>query len=60
MYEFLNAGKAVFHFGDRGDKFYIVLEGQAGVFLPKSNDQLSREPANELKKTIPRDEKGFR
>ena len=35
-YEFFQMGKAIFHEGDRGDKFYIIIDGEAAVYAPKS------------------------
>jgi CRP-like cAMP-binding protein len=30
-YEHFQRGKSIFHFGDAGDRFYIVLKGRVGV-----------------------------
>lgn len=33
-YEFIEAGKFVFNFGDKGTKFYIILRGRIAVHIP--------------------------
>jgi len=30
----------VFYYRDRGDKFYVILEGEVNVILPKSQDEI--------------------
>jgi len=33
-YECYKAGENVFEFGSYGDKFYIILQGTVGVYIP--------------------------
>ena len=33
-YEFYKEGSTVFKYGDYGDKFYIIIEGTVGVYIP--------------------------
>lgn len=43
-YEYFPAGNAVFHLGERGEKFYIVLSGACDVYIPrKETDILADE-----------------
>ena len=35
-YEYVHRGSAVFHHKDKGDRFYVILRGEAGVYVPKS------------------------
>ncbi|OMJ65988.1 hypothetical protein SteCoe_5993 [Stentor coeruleus] len=39
-YEFFNESDYIFHAGDIGDKFYILLQGEAGVLVPIKNDDI--------------------
>lgn len=39
-YEYFNESEYVFHAGDIGDKFYILLQGEAGVLVPIKNDEI--------------------
>ncbi len=34
---------AVFHMGDAGDKFYIILKGSVDVFVPKTQDEITSD-----------------
>lgn len=34
-YEFYQKGSTVFKYKDFGDKFYIIIGGKAGVWIPK-------------------------
>ncbi|CAK86142.1 unnamed protein product (macronuclear) [Paramecium tetraurelia] len=50
-YECFSYGQIIFNYGDFGDKMYIILKGQAGVYIPKSQEQIQEELAQEnLKK----------
>lgn len=42
-YEFVKKGDAVFHYGETGDKFYVIITGSAQVFLPKSEKEVAEE-----------------
>lgn len=46
MYEFFPKGDIVFHYMDKGDKFYLILEGKAGVFVPKSQETIKKDNAD--------------
>lgn len=35
-YEKFERGQVVFHYGDQGDKFYLIIEGQVDVWVPKN------------------------
>lgn len=35
-YESFSFGQIIFNYGDFGDKMYIILKGEAGVYVPKS------------------------
>ncbi|CAD8067091.1 unnamed protein product [Paramecium primaurelia] len=51
-YECFPYGQIVFNYGEFGDKMYIILKGQAGVYIPKSQEQIQEELAqNNLKKS---------
>lgn len=39
-YEHRAQGEAVFYFGEDGDKFYMVIGGSVGIWVP-SNEALS-------------------
>ena len=34
-YEYFPEGKEIFKLGDKGDKFYLILKGKAGVYSYK-------------------------
>lgn len=42
-YRFFPRHEFVFHFGDKGDYFFIVLKGEADIFIPKSTEEISKE-----------------
>jgi len=37
--------------GSQGDKFYILLQGEVGVLIPKSNDYNYREVREQIEST---------
>jgi CRP-like cAMP-binding protein len=37
-YEFFHEGDYIFHLGDIGDKFYILIQGEASVIVPVKTD----------------------
>ena len=39
-YEEFEKDEAIFHSGDAGDKFYIILKGTVDVFIPKTQDEI--------------------
>lgn len=39
-YEFFSKGSIIFHTGDQADKFFLILKGQAGVFVPQNYDEI--------------------
>lgn len=41
-YMFVPAGEYVFHYGEKGDQFYTILQGQCQVLIPVVNKRLSR------------------
>jgi len=42
-YEAYEKDDAVFHLGDAGDKFYIILKGSIDVFIPKTQDEITND-----------------
>lgn len=42
-YEYFPKGSAIFHFGETGRKFYLILRGSVDVFIPKSKEELQLE-----------------
>jgi len=36
QYEFMRQGKDVFKHGDMGDKFYMIIAGGVGIFVPQA------------------------
>ena len=42
-YEIFPSGSAPFHFGESGDKFYIILKGIANVYVPKLIEDYDHE-----------------
>ena len=47
-YEYFGKDEVIFHYGDKGDKFYIILSGSVDVYLPKTADEISHD----IKKSI--------
>ena len=47
-YEFFEAGKYVFFFGDKGNKFYIVLRGKVAVHIPVIDPKTARTSLQEV------------
>ncbi|CAD8080937.1 unnamed protein product [Paramecium sonneborni] len=43
QYEQFCSGQIIFNYGEFGDKMYIILKGQAGVYIPKSKEQIEEE-----------------
>lgn len=39
-YEFHGEGTNVFDYGDIGDKFFMIIDGKASVWVPKKEDGL--------------------
>ncbi|CAD8087500.1 unnamed protein product [Paramecium sonneborni] len=44
-YECFSYGQIIFNYGEFGDKMYIILKGQAGVYVPKSKEEIQEELA---------------
>ena len=47
IYEVLNhehfhKQEAVFHFGERGTKFYVIIKGSVDVYVPKSREEIEK------------------
>ncbi|CAD8184983.1 unnamed protein product [Paramecium pentaurelia] len=42
-YECFSYGQIIFNYGEFGDKIYIILKGQAGVYIPKSQEEIKEE-----------------
>jgi len=42
-YEEFEKDDAVFHLGDAGDKFYIILKGTVDVFVPKTQEEMMND-----------------
>ncbi|CAD8190819.1 unnamed protein product [Paramecium octaurelia] len=43
QYERIQKENAVFHIGEQGDKFYIILTGRAGVYIRRQQQQIEAE-----------------
>jgi CRP-like cAMP-binding protein len=43
--EIFNSGEALFHYGDIGNKFYIMVKGSVDIFVPINEWQKPGEPA---------------
>eukprot|EP00347_Sterkiella_histriomuscorum_P003283 403364882 len=41
-YEHYNPHRVIFNYGDYGEKFYIILEGQVSVLLPRKRERTSQ------------------
>lgn len=39
-YELYPQGSIIFHKGDQADKFFLILKGEAGVFVPQNSDEI--------------------
>lgn len=51
VYEKFESHEVVFKYGEVGNKFYIILEGEVGVLIPKNKEemaQLTQEDAEEV------------
>lgn len=46
-FEHFSRGSIIFNAGDQADKFYLILKGRIGVFVPQSSDEI-RTNRNEL------------
>ena len=42
IYEKVEADHVIFRFGDHGNKFYIVIEGEVAIMVPRSKEQILR------------------
>ena len=42
-YEHFHDGECIMHWGELGDKFYILLKGQVGVHIPSPKIKDSRD-----------------
>jgi CRP-like cAMP-binding protein len=34
QYEYFKAGEIVFHYGENGTKFYIIIKGKVAIMIP--------------------------
>lgn len=39
-YRVIPAGSAVFHYGETGTEFFIILDGKAGIYIPKNTAEM--------------------
>lgn len=44
-YEFMPKETAIFHLGDKGDKFYIILKGSVSICVPVQQAKIDEETA---------------
>jgi len=58
-YEFVKKDDPVFHFGDKGDKLYIILKGKVDICIPKVEEEIFEEikdaenlPSNSLQESL--------
>ncbi|CAD8109492.1 unnamed protein product [Paramecium sonneborni] len=49
QFEQYDYGQPIFHYGEYGDKMYIILKGEVGVFGPRPLDDINRD-LEQLKK----------
>jgi len=42
-HEHFHRNQAIFHQGERGSKFYIILKGKVDVYIPKSREEVEKE-----------------
>jgi len=42
-YEVINKDDAVFHYGEKGSKVYLILKGSVDIFLPKDPEEVMNE-----------------
>jgi CRP-like cAMP-binding protein len=49
LYEECEANDVVFHYGDFGSKFYVLLQGEAVILTPKSQEEIERENEEKLR-----------
>ncbi|CAD8070709.1 unnamed protein product [Paramecium primaurelia] len=42
-YEYYKQGQIIFHYGDYGDKFFMILKGNVGVLVPKGNHDIEMD-----------------
>lgn len=43
FYKFFNPGEFVFHYGQIGVEFYIILSGRVGIFIPKTAEDINND-----------------
>ena len=46
-YEQVEADEVIFRFGDHGNKFYIVIEGEVAIMVPRSKEEIMKLSQNE-------------
>ena len=49
--EFFEKNSAIFHYGEYGKKFYLILKGSVDLYIPKTPDDLEKE-LNQLEQEI--------
>ncbi|CAD8086815.1 unnamed protein product [Paramecium sonneborni] len=42
-YEYYKKGQIIFHYGDYGDKFFMILKGNVAVLVPKGNHDVETD-----------------
>jgi len=52
-HESFDKGSVIFHWGDRGDKFYIILTGSVEVYIPKSAEEIAQDIQENKKHSHP-------
>eukprot|EP00347_Sterkiella_histriomuscorum_P012371 403368842 len=53
-HEYFHQNKNVFCYGDYGDKFYILLEGQVAVLVPKKKDKNTDDSSSQMDESVMR------
>lgn len=41
--EYFEQGKSVVHYGEHGDKFYIILKGELDIYIMKTHHEMEQE-----------------
>lgn len=60
QYESHPSDSFIIHYGDRGDKFYIILKGSVSVWLPVPINEMRRPMESFLSQTRNADKIEFR
>jgi CRP-like cAMP-binding protein len=51
-FEFFEPGKPIVHYGEHGDKFYIILQGELDIYIMKSHHEMEQEIIDYFSKNV--------